>query len=198
MKISIIPSDRMIVMDGMAFVIPALSQIDQSIHAIQWDGAKGHIEYVQHEDYYVGNATIDTLAPYQQYIDMAVAYMADPPVDPVIPLTVYLAAMRRNTAFGLAQTADFGVQYSDQGSIGMITTLVTMFDKNMLTGKVNYKGPTGYVSLDKDELLLLGGQVGAHVQKAFNAEKTILEEITMGTVTTHEQVTDRFATLMAA
>ena len=43
MKVSIIPSDKTIVVDGQALTFDY--DIDPTIHAIQWDGDSGEIEY---------------------------------------------------------------------------------------------------------------------------------------------------------
>ncbi len=43
MKVSIIPSDKTIIVDGQALTFDY--DIDPTIHAIQWDGDSGEIEY---------------------------------------------------------------------------------------------------------------------------------------------------------
>jgi hypothetical protein len=45
MKVTIIPEDRWIRRDGTQANLPDWSFDDANIHAIQWDGAKGEIEY---------------------------------------------------------------------------------------------------------------------------------------------------------
>ncbi len=43
MKVSIIPSDKTIIVDGQALIFDY--DIDPTIHALQWDGDSGEIEY---------------------------------------------------------------------------------------------------------------------------------------------------------
>jgi hypothetical protein len=43
MKVSIIPSDKIIIVDGQALTFDY--DIDPTIHALQWDGNSGEIEY---------------------------------------------------------------------------------------------------------------------------------------------------------
>lgn len=197
MRVTIIPSDKAVIIDGVGVLVEDVTQIAERIHAVQWDGTKGHIEYVQHEDYYTPNVEINNLDAYEPYIQQALDTIANPPAVPELPLPMLAYKIRQQIAFTQAKTADFGVQYSDPVSIGMINSLVALFDKELLTGEVNYKGPNGFISLNKDEMLALAGQVAAHVQKAFNAEKEVLERIQMGTITTKEQVQAAFIELMS-
>jgi hypothetical protein len=70
MKISIIPSDKTVVVDGRGFKISDVSFIDPSIHAIQWKDTKGHIEFVEDENGLKPlNQSIDDFSPYQPAFD---------------------------------------------------------------------------------------------------------------------------------
>ena len=45
MKLTVVPSDRLIMLDGVGFNMTEWNFNDSHIHAIQWDGKRGEIEY---------------------------------------------------------------------------------------------------------------------------------------------------------
>lgn len=188
MKISIVPADNMVYLDGQGFPID-LDKFKR-FHAIQWDGEEGHAEFMQEKGKdTIFNEKITTIEPFRAVINEAIKMRDDLPAQPAeIPLDIYAYKVRQKLAFSVARTSDFGIQYSDPVSIGMLTALVALFDKGMLTGSINYKGPNGFVSLTGDQIGTLSGQVAAHIQKYFNAEKDVLEQIGMGTITTHAEI----------
>lgn len=63
--VSIIMPDTMVVQDGLGYADLDLSSVAANIHAIQWDGSKGHIEYNDG----TANADIDSFADYQAISD---------------------------------------------------------------------------------------------------------------------------------
>ena len=67
MKITIIPSDGFIRIDGRELILSEeeWNFNDQHIHAIQWDGNKGHIEFVTTDP----NEEIENIEIIQKYID---------------------------------------------------------------------------------------------------------------------------------
>lgn len=197
MKISIIPEDGVIYLDGQMYPVESVKELKKRFHAIQWDGEKGHAEFVQPDGDFLPNEAILTIEPFRRYINEALEQVGVPVPDPVTPLPLYAYKRRQQIAFSIARTADFGIQYSDPQTIGMLTALVALFDKGLLTGSINYKGPNGFISLTGEQVLALAAQTAQHVQKAFNAEKVVLEEITMGTIKTIEQVDAAFTREMA-
>lgn len=192
MRISIIPPDGQVYIDGKMYEVAEARKLTRFV-AIQWDGEEGHVEYVQPKGEFLPNEKITTIEPFRTVINEALKLAEELPSQPALmPLEMYTYKLRQQYAFSQAKTTDFGVQYSDPVSIGMLTALVALFDKDLLTGSINYKGPNGFISLDKTEMTALAGQVAAHVQKYFNAEKAILEEIKMGTITTHAEIVAAF------
>lgn len=68
MKVSIIPEDSMVIIDGVAKSGIDLSSIDPSYHAIQWYGDRGEIEvYDGHTP--IENRPITSLDEFQFAID---------------------------------------------------------------------------------------------------------------------------------
>ena len=46
MRLTVVPSDKIIIKDGKEYKVTDLSYLDSNIHAIQWYDDKGEIEYV--------------------------------------------------------------------------------------------------------------------------------------------------------
>jgi hypothetical protein len=70
MRVTIIPADGFVSVDGRGFNALDLSFIDTSIHAIQWFDTEGEIERRDGRGRIVSNEPIDSIAPYQAAIDM--------------------------------------------------------------------------------------------------------------------------------
>lgn len=85
MKISLIPSDSVAIIDGVARKI-SFSGVAPLIHAIQFDTmkGKGHVEFLQDLEPRVDNLEITDLAGAQVFVDRWVT-AAPPPPDPVLP-----------------------------------------------------------------------------------------------------------------
>lgn len=88
MRVTIIPEDQKVIIDGVAHEVSV--QADQNIHAIQWDGEKGVIEYKRG-----GAKRIDDVSIIQPWLDVvqdakvaAEAAAAQPREEPPKPLTV--------------------------------------------------------------------------------------------------------------
>lgn len=66
MRLTIIPSDRAIGIDGNFFlkIKQDLSWIPSDVHAVQWDGTKGHVEYIDDRP----NLQIEELGIFEQAI----------------------------------------------------------------------------------------------------------------------------------
>ena len=70
-KYSIIREDNAVVVDGEHYQVDC-SSLPANVHAIRWNGTRGHIEFVD-EDPNDGrrdpNQTIDDFSPYQYLVD---------------------------------------------------------------------------------------------------------------------------------
>lgn len=80
MIVTIIPADSHAYVDGVARPID-MTGIDPAIHAVQWDGLAGEIEYTRADGR--RNEAITDLSPYQVFIDRWTA--AAPPPPPPLP-----------------------------------------------------------------------------------------------------------------
>ena len=56
MKLTIIKDDGAVYVDGLSYANLVLNSIPANVHALQWDGLAGHIEYID-----LVNETIDAL-----------------------------------------------------------------------------------------------------------------------------------------
>jgi len=86
-KYTIVPADNMVIIDGEAHVVDCAA-VDPKIHAIQWSGTAGWIEFVD-ADPYDGQCDphrpLTDFAPWQHLIDdwtAAKAAAATPPPAP--------------------------------------------------------------------------------------------------------------------
>lgn len=83
MRVTIIPADRMVMVDGEARA-PLAFAIDPAIHAVQWHGDWGEVEFIATSP---GgkppNEIITDMAPFQAAVDAWQAWM--PPAPPPLP-----------------------------------------------------------------------------------------------------------------
>lgn len=70
MKVTIIPSDGLVSIDNEGFNGLDLSFIDQSIHAIQWYGEGGEIEYKDERGRMIANVEINSIEQFQPALDL--------------------------------------------------------------------------------------------------------------------------------
>lgn len=64
MRLTVVPSDKIIIKDGKEYKVTDLSYLDSNIHAIQWYDDKGEIEYVDG----TSNLAITDITPYNQCV----------------------------------------------------------------------------------------------------------------------------------
>lgn len=68
-KIAIIPEDSIVVVDKKGYSGLDLSFLLPSVHAVQWYGAEGEVEYVDAQGRPTHNETITDFTPYQPALD---------------------------------------------------------------------------------------------------------------------------------
>jgi hypothetical protein len=75
MRLTIIPDDKAVYVDGEAMDGLDMSSIDPTIHAVQWDGTRGEIEYRSvvcsscHGVSRKPNSIFTDVTPYQPFVD---------------------------------------------------------------------------------------------------------------------------------
>jgi hypothetical protein len=69
MRITIIPNDGFVSVDGEGYSEIDLSFMDSSIHALQWYDTEGEIERQDNRGRVVANEEITDITPYQSALD---------------------------------------------------------------------------------------------------------------------------------
>jgi hypothetical protein len=69
MRVTIIPVDGYVSVDGKGFTKLDLSFISADVHAIQWFDTEGEVEIKDSKGRITHNQPIDSIAPYQAAID---------------------------------------------------------------------------------------------------------------------------------
>jgi hypothetical protein len=69
MRVVIVPEDKFVSVDGEGYRDIDLSFLGASVHAIQWYGTDGEIEYKDARGRATENRPIDSLEPYQPALD---------------------------------------------------------------------------------------------------------------------------------
>lgn len=76
MRVTIIPTDGFVSVDGKGINQLDLSFIDSSIHAIQWYDDEGEIEIKDNRGRTVRNEIINSIEPYRKSLDLWAAAKA--------------------------------------------------------------------------------------------------------------------------
>ncbi|MDB5597364.1 MAG: hypothetical protein JWM36_4325 [Hyphomicrobiales bacterium] len=84
---------------------------------------------------------------------------------------------------------------TDRESQALITGAVTFLSNSPEGTAIQFKGPAGFVSLTRDELLPIALAVAGHVQACFAKEREVCAAISASppTIFTHAQVDEAFA-----
>lgn len=88
MRVTIIPSDGIVAVDGRTIVAINMSSLPVGVHAVQWYGSKGEVEFsMDEEGHKPANEIIENLDEYQAVLDAWEAKRAieDAPSEPTAP-----------------------------------------------------------------------------------------------------------------
>lgn len=137
MKLTIVPVDSLVIVDGYPVMGLDLTAVPENIHAVQWTGSGGHIEY---NDGTI-NTEIDNITPYQAIVD-AHAAAKDAIENPVYTREEVLATRLNQVDSKTNQLIESGWVYPD--TIGQPVRLNA-------TDQANYEGEKNlYAELDYD------------------------------------------------
>lgn len=147
MKITIIPTDQIVIVDGVAVAGIDMSGVSNIVQAVQWDGISGFVEYNN------GDATskIDTVADYQIIIDRYVAIRADEEAKALDPY------------FGLSATAALEKAKSLK-STELLEARATDANRSITVGDHTYPGGRDYAFSLKGQYDLIDKYVSAFDQ----------------------------------
>ncbi len=137
-------------------------------------------------------ATDDTPAGVEVTPDIDVSgYDAALPAARAARLAAYAAA-RRWEAQNAGTTWNGHAVPTDKSSRADVAEAIQSIDIGILSAPVGWKLPSGFVALDRTELVALAGAMAAHVQAAFAAEAQVLADIAAGTITTTTEIDAAF------
>lgn len=95
MRVTIIPADKVVIVDGEARS-PLEFELDQTIHAVQWYGAEGEVEFIS--DFGGGkpsNQKITDLSAFQSALDAWTNWTPPEPPPQPEPLPPQVVSMRQ-------------------------------------------------------------------------------------------------------
>lgn len=71
MRVTIIADDNMVIVEEQVALVVDLTGLDEDIHAVQWYGTVGEIEFKYHpiKDRREPNLRFDDFAPFQVFVD---------------------------------------------------------------------------------------------------------------------------------
>jgi hypothetical protein len=69
MRVTIIPSDGFVSIDGEEYLGLALAPMPAGVHAIQWYGVDGEVEYVDEQGRAIRNERVTDITPYQAALE---------------------------------------------------------------------------------------------------------------------------------
>ncbi len=127
MNITIIPADGYVGIDDKGVLELSMAGLDPNIHAIQFDGVSGHVEWRQNGK---ANTPFTDLAPYQFIIDRALAHFAE------------LEEMRTNQFYGMDG------EQAVKAALDMKAQEITRKHKEIKDQPFSWKGKSFYADSD--------------------------------------------------
>ena len=108
-------------------------------------------------------------------------------------LTAYAAAKRYSKEVGGMVSQTFGQLFTDRDTRAILAQVIQSIDLNIVTAPINWKGPSGFVALDRNAIVAISTEVVAFVQATFDREAEIDGHIADGTITTYAEIDAAFA-----
>ncbi len=78
MKITVVPEDKTVIVDGVAASEIDMSGVDEHIHAIQWQDDKGEIEWKKSSPKGLHNEEIFSFEPFEFILDLHQQKISEP------------------------------------------------------------------------------------------------------------------------
>ena len=183
MKLSIIPEDNMVVLDGAAVEVDC-SSINPNIHAVQWYNTFGVVEVKQGASQRIAN-----LDKFQEVVTKAQEAIAPKPILPPTKGELKTASADKRwrmetggiTLNGFIIATDDRAKSLINGAFNLVNADPTLTQVDWVDGGV-------WVTLPAEAIRLISVAVGRHVQKMFTAQKTIGDLIDNGTITSYLEI----------
>lgn len=171
MKLTIIPDDRYIAIDGIGKTLEFT--LDANIHAVQWQDGSGVVEQK-----IGGSRAIEDLLEFQDVIDLFYAPEPEAPAPTFEELRSQTLSALAAYRYGL-ETGGFewdGQRIAtDDRSKTLLAGARAAAETALATGQayqINWKGSTGWVVLSAAEIIAMSDAVRAFVQSCFDTERT--------------------------
>lgn len=167
MRLTIIPSDRTVIIDGVGRVFDF--EIDPNIHAVQWREDRGTVEQIKG-----GSRHIKSLDEFQEIIE---AYNALDPNPAPAPddLAAVLAEYRYDHETGGTTVFEVPVQTDRDTRANLIGARIKALENSEYS--VVWKTVDGFITLTAPQIIAIADAVADHVQRCFKAEKDVFENL---------------------
>lgn len=170
MKLTIIPDDRYIAVDGIGKTLEFT--LDANIHAVQWDGESGTVEQK-----IGGSRAIEDLLEFQDIIDLFYA----PPPQPPAPTFEELKAQKLAALAAYRYGIETGgcpwngqIIATDDRAKTLLAGARTAADEALSNGTpyhINWKSTNGWVVLGAADIVAMSDAVRTFVQSCFDIER---------------------------
>lgn len=170
MKLTIIPDDRYIAVDGIGKTLEFT--LDSNIHAVQWDGESGTVEQK-----IGGSRPITDLLEFQDALDVFHAPAPQPPAPTFEELKAQKLAALAAYRYGIETGGcPWGGQMiaTDDRAKTLLAGARTAADEALASGKayhINWKSSNGWVVLGAADIVAMSDAVRTFVQSCFDAER---------------------------
>ena len=113
-KVTIVRDDNAVGVNGIFYTVP-LDDLDENIHAVQWNGTAGFIEYSDDR----GNQPITSIGPFMKWLDRydVVKAEANPVITDLQRATAELATLRVVAAADIEQLRIEAVLVEEGGKL---------------------------------------------------------------------------------
>jgi hypothetical protein len=198
--VTIIVPDNIVLVGGKPHTVDCSTLVAENIHAVQWDGSAGWVEYAMVNGEKTPNAAITGISPYQSYIDAWTAVENYVPPPPPSPTTSDLIAYANRRQW---QKATSGYTATINGS--QVTIPTTSESMSLITGKVArfqqanppasvqwQTGATTFITIAEADFMTLAVSIADFIQSTFDKLATVIASIQGGTITTTAQIDQQF------
>jgi hypothetical protein len=201
MNVTIIAPDNTVLVNGKPHTVDCSGLASLNVHAVQWSGTTGWVEYVVATDgTKPPNLTITDISPYQPYIDawaaIDTAQRPLPPPPTTSDLIAYANRKQWSKATGGYTATINGAQVTistTMESLSLITGKAARFQQANPPTSVQWRtGPTTFVTITEADFMALAVNIADFVQSTFDKLATLVVAINGGTNTRTAQIDEQF------
>lgn len=188
MRLTIIPEDGFVSIDGIHFSNLDLSFIASNIHAIQWYDTFGEIEYKNENGFIFQNVSIDNIDDYSLAIDKWNAAKLARETKIYESSKEYLISIMTLEEYKVYKNKELAsIRYSHEIAginLSGMTIETNRESQSLINGAwsyaqlnpsvlIDWKGSNGWIQIDATMINLIATAVAKHVQSCFSNEKLL-------------------------